>query len=506
MIGALSLFMALSIPPLPAQGAAMPNILFILTDDLGYGDVSCYNPESKVQTPNVDQLAKEGMRFTDAHSPSTVCTPSRYSLLTGRMAFRIPFRSVFEGAGGPDLIKEDQLTLPGMLQKKGYVTAMTGKWHVGLTFFDKEGQRITKGGVGGVKLIDYSRSIPDSPIHRGFDQFFGTACCPGTDYLYAYINGDRIPVPPTKLLDKSKLPKHDYSDDNRIGMIAPGYEIEDVDMVFLKKSQAFLESHAKSKSKKPFFLYHSMNAVHLPSFAAKQFQGKSKAGPHGDYLYEMDYIVGELMKTLKKLRMADNTIVMFSSDNGPETTSVVNMRAKFGHDGARPWRGVKRDDWEGGHRVPFIVKWPGKVRGRSISDQTICLTDVIATCAEITGFKLPEDSAQDSVSVLPVLFGRQGKAPLRQYTLHQTISLALAIRKGPWKYLDHKGSGGNSYQAGEMKPFALPDTAPNAPGQLYNLETDPGERDNLYFKHPEIVNELKSLLEKSKAEGRSVNH
>ena len=231
------------------EGPNRPNILFILADDLGYGDLSCYNPESKVATPNIDQLAREGIRLTDAHSPSTVCTPSRYSLLTGRMAFRIPYKSVFEGVGGPCLIKEDQLTLPQMLRDQGYATAMTGKWHVGLSFFDKNGLRITKGGVEGVREIDYSRAIPDSPIHRGFDKFFGTACCPGTDYLYAYIDGDRIPVPPTGMLDKSKLPKHAYSDDNRAGMIAPNYDLEEVDMVFLKKSQEFLERHAKADTK-----------------------------------------------------------------------------------------------------------------------------------------------------------------------------------------------------------------------------------------------------------------
>ena len=491
--------------PVAAQPAAKPNIVFILADDLGYGDVGCYNSEAKVATPNVDRLAREGMRFTDAHSPSTVCTPSRYSLLTGRMAFRIPYRSVFEGVGGPCLIKEDQLTLPQLLRNQGYTTAMTGKWHVGLSFFDKDGQHITKGGIEGVKQIDYSRAIPDAPIHRGFDSFFGTACCPGTDYLYAFIEGDRIPVPPTGVLDKSKLPKHPYANDNRLGMIAPGYDLEEVDMVFLKKSQAFLEQHKKRNPKKPFFLLHSMNAVHLPSFAAKRFQGSTKAGPHGDFIHELDEIVGELMKTLKRLGLDDNTVVMFSSDNGPETTSVAHMRADYGHDGARPWRGVKRDQWEGGHRVPFIVRWPKKIAAGSKSDQTICLTDVMATCAAITAVALPDNSAQDSFDLLPILRGEKKGGQARPYTLHQTISLALAIRKGPWKYLDHRGSGGNNYDNPELKRFALPDTAPDAPGQLYNLETDPGERTNLYFKYPEIVKELKALLESSKTQGRSAS-
>ena len=309
LLAALLLAPLVALPAVPPT--SKPNILFILADDLGYGDVSCYNAESKVPTPNLDRLAREGMRFTDAHSPSTVCTPSRYSLLTGRMAFRIPYRGVFEGVGGPCLIKEDQLTLPQMLRNQGYATAMMGKWHVGLSFFDKAGQRITKGGVAGVKQIDYSRAISDAPIHRGFDQFFGTACCPGTDYLYAFIDGDHIPVPPTGMLNKSKLPKHPYAFDNRAGMIAPDYDLEELDMVFLKKSREFLEQHAKSQPEKPFFLLHSMDAVHLPSFAAKQFQGSTKAGPHGDFIHELDYIVGELMKTLERLGMADNTVVIF---------------------------------------------------------------------------------------------------------------------------------------------------------------------------------------------------
>jgi arylsulfatase A len=483
--------------------ADSPNIVFILVDDLGYGDVSCYNPESKVATPNIDRLAREGMRFTDAHSPSTVCTPTRYSLLTGRMAFRIPYRGVFTGAGGPCLIEEDRLTLPQMLRDKGYSTAMTGKWHVGMSFYDRSGERITKQDVEGVKTIDYARPIPDGPIHRGFDRFFGTACCPTTDFLYAFVDGDRIPEPPREMLDKSRLPKHPYAHDNRAGMIAPGFDLEEVDMVFLKRSQEFFEEHARNHPGRPFFLLHSTQAVHLPSFAASQFQGSTKAGPHGDFIHELDFIVGELMNTLERLGMAENTIVMFSSDNGPETTSVIHMRADYQHDGARPWRGMKRDQWEGGHRVPFIVRWPEKIRAGSSCDQTVCLTDVMATCAAISGAVLPTNAAEDSFSLLPLLTGDEKAAPVRPFTLHQTISLELAIRRGPWKYLDHRGSGGNNYDKGELKRFALPNTAEDASGQLYNLETDPGETDNLYFKHPDIVNELKALLETAKSSGRS---
>ena len=497
--------LALLVSSLPAASEP-PNILLILADDLGYGDVGCYNPDSKIPTPHLDQLARDGMRFTDAHSPSTVCTPTRYSLMTGRMAFRTGFRGVFTGVGGPCMIERERLTLSGMLKQQGYATALFGKWHIGMTFLDKQGKRITQRGVKGVELIDYDRAIPDAPIHRGFDHFYGTVCCPTTDWLYAYIDGDRIPVPPTKLIDKSPLPKHPYSRDNRTGLIAPDFDVEEVDLVFLKKSQEFLKIHIREKPDQPFFLFHSMQAVHLPSFPADKFKGKTKSGPHGDFLFEMDWIVGELMKTLDELGVADNTLVMFASDNGPEVPTVIAMRRDHQHDGARPWRGVKRDQWEGGHRTPFIVRWPGKVKAGSTSDQITSLTDIFATCAAITGAKLPDDAAEDSYNILPVLDGTQGEKPVRPYMLQQTWTLEMSIRRGNWKLLDHKGSGGSNYSRGGewgMKQYAIPDNDPDAPGQLYNLAEDPGEKNNLYSKHPEIVKELKALLEKSKTSGRS---
>ena len=484
---------------LPAE----PNILFILADDLGYGDVGCYNPESKVPTPNLDRLAADGMRFTDAHSPSTVCTPTRYSILTGRMQFRTGMKGVFTGAGGPCLIEEGRLTLPQMLRDKGYTTACVGKWHIGMSFFDKEGKRITNQRLEGVKQIDYSRPIPDAPIHRGFDTFFGTVSCPTTDWLYAFIDGDRIPVPPTKIINKKKLPNHAYSRDCRPGMVADNFDHEEVDLVFLRKSREFLEQHVKTKPGKPFFLYHSMQAVHLPSFPAEQFKGKTQAGPHGDFIFEMDYIVGELLKTLEELGVADNTLVIFASDNGPEVQAVNDMRKTYNHDGARPWRGVKRDQWEGGHRTPFIVRWPGKVTPGTTSDQLLSLTDVMATCAEITGTVLPNNAAEDSYNMLPVLLGTQGNTPVRRFMLEQTIFLEMSIRDGQWKYLDHQGSGGNNYSRIKLKPYALEDTDPQAPGQLYNLETDPSETTNLYSRYPEIVRGMKAQLEAFKSSGRS---
>ncbi len=265
-------------------------------------------PNQKVQTPNIDQLASDGIRFTDAHSPSTVCTPSRYSVMTGRMAFRLNYPGVFTGVQGPCLIEADRLTLPQMLRENGYVTRLIGKWHIGMTFLDGSGQRVSEENykpdiaipglsdgertgsssylrsIAMVQSVDYTKRIPDGPIDRGFDVFFGTACCPTTDWLYAYIEGDRVPVPPTQIFDKSPLPVHPYSKDNRIGLIAPGFDMETVDLVFLEKSKAFLETHASDNPDRPFFLFHSTQAVHLPSFPADEFKGKTQAGPHGDFI------------------------------------------------------------------------------------------------------------------------------------------------------------------------------------------------------------------------------
>ncbi|MFZ9746523.1 MAG: sulfatase family protein [Opitutaceae bacterium] len=504
---AASLRVAVGWATVAAAGAAPPpNILLILADDLGYGDVRCYNDQAKVATPQLDRLAREGMRFTDAHSPATVCTPTRYSLMTGQMAFRVPNGgTVFQGAGGPSLIAPGRLTLPAMLRQQGYATAAVGKWHVGLTFRDHAGKPIHSGKREEVTRIDFSRRVEGGPLDHGFDQFFGTACCPTTDWIYAFIDGDRVPVPPAGPLDKSGLPRHPYANDCRPGFIAPDFPIEEVDLVFLQKSREFLRRHVRETPGRPFFLYHAMQAVHLPSFAAPQFQGKSGAGPHGDFIHQLDWMVGELVGTLEELGVAENTLVLFTSDNGPEVDSVIHMRADHGHDGARPWRGIKRDSWEGGHRIPFLVRWPGRVKPGTTSGQLASLTDVMATLAAISGAVLPTDAAEDSFNLLPVLRG-EADAPIRPYLLTQAFAGArtLSLRRGPWKYLDHRGSGGNRYENHPgLKPFLLAETAPDAPGQLYNLDADPGETRNLHAERPEIVRELKALLEESKASGRS---
>jgi arylsulfatase A len=499
----LLLLLACSILAAHLQAAQQPNILLILADDLGYGDVSCYNQEAKIPTPNLDRLAKQGLKFTDAHSASTVCTPSRYSIMTGRMAFRIPYKGVFTGAGGPCLIEEGRPTLPGILREQGYHTALFGKWHIGLTFHDIGGNDICEDGLKAVNRIDYSRPITDGPVNRGFDEFFGTACCPTTDWLYAFIDGDRVPVPPEQLLDRSTLPKHEWSFDCRGGLIAPGFDMEEVDQVFLKKSVAFLEKHNSESPGKPFFLMHSTQAVHLPSFPSEKFKGLTKAGPHGDFIAQFDATVGALMETLDRLGLSENTLVIVTSDNGPEVGTVLSMRKLYMHDGAHPWRGMKRDNWEGGHRVPFLVRWPGIAPSGKALNQPVCLTDLFATAAEITGQKLPKNAGEDSISILPLLKG--GTEPVRDFTIHQTSTLELAIRQGDWKYLDHKGSGGNNYaKKPELRKLIIPDTAPETPGQLYNLAEDPGEAVNLAEKFPEKSMALKKLLDEARESGRSV--
>ncbi len=401
LIGTLLLVIIAAVGSTAGAAEKLPNIVLILADDLGYGDLRCYNDQAKVATPHLDRLAREGMRFVDAHSPSTVCTPTRYGLMTGQMPFRVPRGgTIFTGAGGPSLIVQGRLTLPMMLKRRGYATAAVGKWHIGLTFRDKDGTAIHEGGLEAVRRIDFSRRVEGGPLRHGFDSFFGTACCPTTDWLYAFIDGDRITAPPTKPLDKSRLPKHPYANDCRAGLIASNFPMEEVDQVFLRQSRKFLAEHVRRSPHQPFFLYHATQAVHLPSFASQKFQGQSQAGPHGDFIAELDHLVGELLSDLERLGVADNTLVLFTSDNGPETTSVIHMRADHQHDGARPWRGLKRDAWEGGHRVPFVVRWPGRVKPGSVSDQVVSLTDIMATLAAITQFELPHDTAEDSFNML----------------------------------------------------------------------------------------------------------
>ena len=481
-----------------------PNIVLILADDFGYGDASCYNSEARVRTPHIDRLASAGLQFTDAHSPATVCTPSRYGLLTGQMPFRIPRGGiVFTGAGGPSLIAPGRLTLPELLQQHGYATWAVGKWHLGLTFRDADGQPLHDGRPEAVSRIDFSRPFEGGPLEHGFDRFFGTACCPTTDWLYAFLDGNRIPVPPTAPLDKTTLPTHLWSHDCRAGLIAPDFPMESIDQVFLRQSKSLLQEHLRNHPDQPFFLYHATQAVHLPSFPSSRFQGQSQCGPHGDFLMELDDIVGQLTELLRQQGVLDNTLVIFTSDNGPETSTAVNMRREFDHDGARPWRGLKRDNWEGGHRVPLLLHWPAAIDPGTCCTQPVCLTDLMATIADILAAELPADSAEDSFSLLPALKG-QTTISLRPWLVTQAFRgrQTLSIRRGRWKYLDHAGSGGNSYDSELLRNLraAEDDTAS---AQLYDLEQDPRETTNLVARHPALAAELKQILQNTLDAGHS---
>ena len=488
----------------PSSAASRPNIVLLLADDFGYGDASCYNTEARVRTPHIDQLAQAGLQFTDAHSPATVCTPSRYGLLTGQMPFRIPRGGVvFTGTGGPSLIAPGRLTLARLLQQQGYATWAVGKWHLGLTFRDAAGQPLHDGRPETVARIDYSRPVEGGPLEHGFDRFFGTACCPTTDWLYAFIDGNRIPVPPTTSLDKSTLPRHPWSHDCRAGLIAPNFPMESIDQVFLQQSRRILEEHLQEHPEQPFFLYHATQAVHLPSFPSSQFQGRSGCGPHGDFLTELDDIVGQLTDILRQHGVLDNTLFIFTSDNGPETSTVVSMRKEYNHDGARPWRGLKRDNWEGGHRVPLLLRWPAVISPGTRYTQPASLTDLMATIAQILAVELPADAAEDSFSLLPALQGPTTES-LRPWLVTQAFRgrQTLSIRRGPWKYLDHAGSGGNNYDTDLLREYR-PATNDTAASQLYNLQDDPRETTNLINQQPALASEMKLLLQNTLESGRS---
>ena len=489
--------------------AKLPNIVIIYADDLGFGDLSCYNPKSSYQTPRLDKMAAEGVRFTDAHSPSTICSPSRYGLFSGQQIYRSTGGGggAFEGPGGPSFLKPGTLTLGGMLQEKGYHTGIFGKWHVGLTWLDKEGKRLG-GGFKNSLLIDYEKSTPliDGPNKRGFDESFVTPNCPTTDPLYVYIENGMVPVPADQRYNpkSSQNPGGKWRWDNDAGWMAPHYEFVNADLLFYNKTKEFISKHQKETPEKPFFAVFSTQIAHAPVLPAEEFNGATKAGPRGDFVYELDTLVGRVLDLLDELGIDDDTLVLFNADNGPETVHVDWMRQDHNHDPSGGWRGVKRDGWEGGHRVPFIARWPGRIPRGQISNQMSNTTDILATIASVVGYKLPDESATDSFDMLPAMLGNQDpRGSIRPHLLTQSFRGEFQIRQGDWKYLDHKGSGGNGYQKGILKKYALKESEPDAPGQLYNLAVDPGETTNLYFKEEDKRKEMQALLEQLKESGRS---
>ena len=487
----------------------LPNIIIIYTDDLGYGDLSCYNDSSAYYTPNLERMAKEGVMFTDAHSPSTICSPSRYGLYSGQQIYRSTGRGggAFEGPGGPSYLKPGTLTIAEMLQTKGYHTGVFGKWHVGLTWFDENNERLGNGFKNSL-LIDYEKSTPliDGPNERGFEESFITPNCPNTDPLYIYIENGMVPFPADHRHDRKKLPNPGgkWLWDNDEGWMAPGYNFLEADLIFYDKTRQFITNHRKNTPDKPFFAVLSTQIAHAPVLPAPQFNGATNAGPRGDFVWELDVIVGRVMDLIDELGIDDNTIIILNSDNGAETIHVDWMRQDHEHDASGGWRGMKRDGWEGGHRVPFIVRWPGVIPNGQVSDQMTNTTDIFATLASVVGYNLEDEDATDSYDMFPAMLGIQDeKESIRPYLLTQSFRGEFQIRQGNWKYLDHMGSGGNNYEAEIMKKYALPETAPDATGQLFNLTTDPGELTNLFFTNAEKRKELQDLLQELKSSGRS---
>ena len=454
--------------PMLADAPQQPNILIVLVDDMGYGDPGCFNAASKIRTPHIDSLARDGMRFVDAHAPGPLCHLSRYGLVTGRYPFRAPVGSWRT----QPVIEKGQATLASLLKQQGYVTAMVGKWHLG---FAENG---------------YDRPLPGGPIDVGFDSFFGIRA--STDIPpYFYIRGDQAVQPPTRAIEARSSAGWSPIQGafSRAGKIAPEMELQDVLPRFTAEAIDVIETHRESAQKdKPLLLYLAYPAPHTPWLPSPAFAGQSKVDMYGDFVEMVDAMVGRVLKTLEEQQMHDNTLVIFTSDNGPVWYESDVQR--FDHDSAGGWRGMKADAWEAGHRMPLIVRWPGEVARGSISRQTISFTDLAATLATITGAKLGPDDLPDSFDLYRVLTGDHPEhEPIRPSLPLRSGGGHMTLRKGKWKLIQGLGSGGFS-QPRKLQP------QPGGPvGQLYDLHADPGETQNLYLQHPQIVADLEQELE-----------
>jgi arylsulfatase A-like enzyme len=449
-----------------------PNIIFILTDDLGYGDVSCYNSESVIRTPNIDKMSQQGMRFTDAHSPSSVCTPTRYSILTGRYAWRSRLKNGVFGGYDKPLIEIGRPTIASFLKDNGYATTCIGKWHLGLNWQTKDDTQLDPDGYFEQDNIDFSKPITYGPNDMGFDYFFGTSGCTTDDPPLCFIENNRT----------VGIPDHyaavDPADEGRELLTIDGWRHEDADFEFMNKAIGFIENQAKRNF--PFFVYLPLSVPHIPWYPHEDYKGKSGAGPRGDQVLMADFIVGQINKKLEELKISDNTLVIFTSDNGPR--AGVN-----GHESAWKWCGFKGSIWEGGHRVPFIAKWPAKIKAGTESDQLTVLTDLMATVAAIIGKQYPHESSEDTYNILPALTSQENIQPIRDNAIHHSGAGVFAIRKGEWKLIVESEEGG--YDNPPIK---------NNPGQLYNLKQDPWETENLYTLKPEVVSELNKELQRVK--------
>ncbi len=466
-----------------AAGSKKPNIVFIMADDMGYGDLGCYNKKSKIPTPNMDDLAAEGMRFTDAHSPSAVCTPTRYGVLTGRYCWRSRLKRGVLGGYSPALIDTNRITVASMLKQYGYATACFGKWHLGL---------------GSAKKTDYDKPLVPGPNALGFDYFYGIPA--SLDMTpYCYVENERPVEKPTLTTEAGKANEDGWW---RAGAIAPGFKHVEVLPRLTEKAVKYIDDHTKTSPEKPFFMYFPLPAPHCPIAPADFVKGRSKAGGYGDFVVEVDWTVGQVVKALQRNGLTGNTLIIVTSDNGsPGRTKIkrdpYSIIEVYGHYPNGDLRGIKADAWDGGHREPFIARWPGKIPAGTTNDEIICLTDLMATCAAIVGATLPSNAAEDSFNILPALSGQKLNKPIREAIVHHTLSGMFAIRQGKWKLILGLGSGGFT------KPQKIKPKPGEPAGQLYNLEADPKEANNIWLQHPEIVSRLTELLNKYKTQGYS---
>jgi arylsulfatase A len=468
----------------PQSRASKPNIVFILADDLGYGDVKCFNPEGKIPTPNMDRLASQGMSFTDAHSSSAVCTPTRYSILTGRYNWRSRLKSGVLYGFSPRLIEPDRVTVPAFLQQQGYTTAYIGKWHLGMDWPLKDG-RVAKG-INDATNVDYARPIQNGPNAVGFDYYFGISASLDMP-PFVFIENDHVTEVPT--VEKKWV---------RTGPAAESFDAENVLPTLTSKAVEYLAQHASdAKQGKPFFLYLPLSSPHAPILPTKDWRGKSGLNAYADFVMQTDASVGRVFAELDKQGIADNTLVIMTSDNGCSPVAKIPELLAKGHNPSYHFRGYKADIFDGGHRIPLIARWPNRIKAGTSSDQIVCLVDFFRTCADILDAHLPDTAAEDSVSLLPALEGR-AKEPLHPAIVHHSINGSFSIREGKWKLELCPDSGGwSDPRPGSPAAKALPIL------QLYDLSRDIGEQENVEAKNPEVVRRLTGLLEKYVADGRS---
>lgn len=482
-----------------ASQDSRPNILILYADDLGFGDLGCYNEKSKIPTPNLDRLASEGMRFTNGHSSSGICTPSRYALLTGRHHWR-DFDGIVN-AFGSSVFAPERLTLPEMLQEKGYATAAIGKWHLGWDWAAIRKPDAKPIGEGrrqswGAEAFDWDKPIPDGPLAHGFDHYFGDTVINFPPYCW--IEDDKVVRAPDVMMDTAKW--KEIKEGN--WECRPGPMISDWDPYenipeTTRRAVKYIEE--QKDEEKPFFLYFAFPSPHAPIIPNDEFDGKSEAGPYGDFVYETDDACGRILKALEESGQAENTIVVFSADNGPEKYAYARDE-KFGHWSAEPLRGLKRDIYEGGHRVPFIVKWPGTVEAGTVTDALVSQIDFMATFADLLSYELPDDAAEDSHVLTPLLTGRADV--IRDTHIHQTFSEKWAIRHGDWLLIEGK----DGYHSGRVKAWEGKRGYPaddNGESELFNLANDIGQKKNLAEEEPSKVAELSALLAKIREQGYS---